>query len=42
MHARGEGERRPLVRRLALFVLYWLAGVASVGALALLVRVWLS
>jgi hypothetical protein len=33
MHARGEG---------AWFVLYWLAGVASVGALALLVRVWLS
>ena len=31
MHARGEGERRPLVRRLAWFVLYWLAGVASVG-----------
>ncbi|RYD15431.1 MAG: DUF2474 domain-containing protein [Lysobacteraceae bacterium] len=41
MHARDDADRRPLARRLAWLVLYWLAGVASVGALALLVRIWL-
>lgn len=41
MDARNELERRPLAQRLAWFVLYWLAGVASVAALALLVRIWL-
>ncbi len=41
MSAPDDAERRPLAVRLGWFVLFWLAGVGSVAALASLVRLWL-
>ena len=37
-----EETPQPLARRLMWFVALWLAGVASVGALSLVLRFWLA
>jgi hypothetical protein len=34
-------EQTPLARRLIFLVLYWAGGVATVGAIAFLIRTWL-
>ncbi|HEY6543640.1 MAG TPA: hypothetical protein VIZ64_01955 [Dokdonella sp.] len=41
MRTPDEADRRPLATRLAWLAVLWLAGVASVGALAWLIRIWL-
>jgi hypothetical protein len=38
----AAGAEPPLGRRLAWFVALWAAGVASVGAVGLLIRWWLA
>ncbi|WP_257169556.1 DUF2474 family protein [Bradyrhizobium sp. SRS-191] len=35
-------EPAPLARRLAWFVALWLAGVATVGTVAFLLRLWMK
>jgi hypothetical protein len=38
----AEETPRPLTKRLMWFVALWLAGVASVGALSLVLHLWLA
>lgn len=38
----GPGGRRLWLRRVGWFVLLWAAGVGAVGAVALLLRLWIG
>ncbi|MFZ5655789.1 MAG: DUF2474 family protein [Pseudomonadota bacterium] len=41
MDGPDQADRRPLRVRLGWMLLLWLAGVAAVGAVAMLLRFWL-